>query len=110
MSRRLFPKPVVKVISEVTEVSDTTQFKETTDIDDLMHHGLVNISRMMNTISVQVKNGNTERETVQNLKDLLLMLGDLKKREAELLDTLSDDELEGLVRESDTNKDLKKGV
>ena len=72
---------------------------ETKDIDGLLHRGLMSISRMMNVIGQQAKDGTFDRTTVQNLKDLMGMLSDLKKREEDLLSNLSDEELEKLSKE-----------
>ncbi len=71
-----------------------TNDPETTDIDSLLHCGLRNISRLMNIVSKEASMGILQRETVQNLKDLMFMLSDLKKKESDLLDSLSDEELE----------------
>lgn len=83
---------------EATEAPKPDLYQNTTDIDSLMNVGLRNISGMMNTISESVRLGVFDRETVQNLKDLLHMLGDLKKREQDLLATLKDEDLEKLTK------------
>lgn len=67
-------------------------------IDDLMKSGLENIWGIMRAIKVDVGTGLPSRETVQNLKDVMTMLHELKKKEKELLDNLSDEELEELLK------------
>lgn len=64
-------------------------------IDKLLEVGLRNIHRMMQTISKQAVDG-FDRETVQNLKDLMAMLKDLKKEEKDILAELSDEDLKKL--------------
>jgi hypothetical protein len=86
------------IVTKVIEPEPTPiiTIQDSQDIDTLMNRGLASISRMMGVISQQATLGTFDRETVQNLKDLMSMLGDLKKREAELLDSLSDDQLNKL--------------
>lgn len=74
----------------------TPKRTDTDDIDELMKRGLLNISRMMAKITEQSNDGDFDRETVQNLKDLMNMLSDLKKREQDLLDNMTDEQLHKL--------------
>jgi hypothetical protein len=81
------------VIKEIVEVPTIKEEGLTTDIDSLLNQGLKNISRMMNVISTQAGLETFDRSTVQNLKDLMAMLGDLKQKETDLLAEMSDEEL-----------------
>ncbi len=85
-------KEVIKEIPAVIPIQDTL------DIDTLLQRGLTSISRMMTVIVDQSTSGTFDRETVQNLKDIMGILEHLKKREAELLDDLTDEELESLSK------------
>ncbi len=85
-------KEVVKEIPTVVPIQDTL------DIDTLLQRGLTSISRMMTVIVDQSTSGTFDRETVQNLKDIMGILEHLKKRESELLDDLTDEELESLSK------------
>ena len=67
-------------------------------IDDLMKAGLQAIRGSMKAVMSDVNTGMPSRETIQNLKDLMSMLRDLKKEEKELLDNLSEEEIEKLIR------------
>lgn len=67
------------------------------DIDSLMKRGLAAIARLMRVITTDISTGCPSRETVQNLKDAMSMLKDLKERETELLESMSDEELEKLA-------------
>lgn len=63
-------------------------------IDGLLAEALMNIERIMDTISMKAAARATEREDVQSLKDLVSLLQDMKEKERELLDSLTDEELE----------------
>lgn len=67
-------------------------------IDDLLSIGLTTLSRLMQSLAVQVTDGTYDRETIMNLKDAMAMLKDLKKEEKDLLDNMSDDQLAQLVK------------
>lgn len=69
-------------------------------IDDLMRSGLENIWGIMRAIKVDVGTGIPSRETVQNLKDVMAMLKELKKEERDLLESMSDEELDKLVKKA----------
>jgi hypothetical protein len=63
-------------------------------IDNLMGKGLLALSRLMKSVLVDITAKTYDRDTVMNLKDAMAMLKDLKKEERELLENLSDEELE----------------
>ncbi len=67
-------------------------------IDDLLKAGLQNIRGAMRSITRDIGTNSFDRETIQNLKDLMGLLKDLKKDEKDLIDNLSDEQLEGLLK------------
>jgi hypothetical protein len=67
-------------------------------IDKLLQEGLINIYGIMRAIKADVGTGMPSRESVMNLKDIMAMLRDLKKDEKDLIEKLSDEELENLVK------------
>lgn len=88
--------PVEKTVSSTVEPSDI--IPANLSIDDLMRQGLENIYGIIRAIKVDVGSGAPSRETVMNLKDVMTMLRDLKKEERDLLDDLTDEELEKLAK------------
>lgn len=74
------------------------QIENDISIDDLLNLGLDAIRGTMRAIRADVGTGMPTRETVQNLRDIMGMLNDLKKKEQELLDNLSDEQLEALLK------------
>ncbi len=62
-------------------------------IDSLMQEGLAAIHGIMTACRREAANGNPSRESVQNLKDAMSMLHQLKEKEAEILETLTDEDL-----------------
>lgn len=70
----------------------------TADIDSMLQRGLAAIDRLMRVITMDISTGAPSRETVMNLKDAMGMLESLKKREAELLDTMSEEELQAAAK------------
>lgn len=63
-------------------------------IDVLMQRGLGTIERVLQACALSAKTGSPSRESVMNLKDCMAMLENLKKREAEILDKMTPEELE----------------
>lgn len=69
-------------------------------IDEQLGMGLEAISYIIVDIHHKAKHDQWEREDIQNLKDVMTMLSDLKKKEADLLEQLSDEEVQKLVKAS----------
>lgn len=67
-------------------------------IDDLLKQGITLIQNAMKHIASQIVAGEVGRETIGSLKDCMIMLHELKKKETEILDTLSDEDIERLVK------------
>lgn len=70
-------------------------------IDDLLKSGLGAIDRLLKVIWTQISTGAIDRATVQNLKDCVSMLLELKKKEQEFLDGLPDSDLAKLAHKSE---------
>lgn len=63
-------------------------------IDYQLEQGLIVIDRLMRRIKSEIRSGEPiPRETVQNLHDVMRMLHELKKKEAEILDKMSLEDL-----------------
>lgn len=84
----------------VKEQAPPTPAPEPSDvsIDDLLKAGLQAIRGSMKAVMADVNTGMPSRETIQNLKDLMGLLRELKKEEKDLLDNLSEEELEKLIK------------
>ncbi len=85
------PRPKEPEITPPAPLTDTS-------IDDLLKAGLQNIRGAMSAISSEINMKTFDRETIQNLKDLMQMLKDLKKEEKDFLDDLTDEQLEKLSK------------
>lgn len=85
--------------------------KEPVDIsiDYLMQKTLRGIAMALDGTINEIKShggsSTPSRECVANLKDCLSMLSDLKKKEQEIIEALSDDDLEHMVVEKLNNAD-----
>lgn len=69
-------------------------------VDDLLKQGLLGIQRVLRGIMheiAQAEPSPPEREIVMSLKDTMAMLHELKKKESELLEDLTDEQLKALV-------------
>jgi len=69
-------------------------------IDDLLKQGLRAIEKSISFLSTEITKNHVDREIIGSLKDCMTMLHELKKKEKELLDNMSDEELERLVKKS----------
>lgn len=68
-------------------------------IDKLLREGLAAVHDVMRACRREAANGSPSREAVMNLRDVMAMLNQLKEKEKELLDELSDEELEAKAKE-----------
>jgi hypothetical protein len=78
------PKAVEPVVDKHEEPGDIS-------IDALMGRGLKCLWALIRHLEVDVQH--PTRETVQNLKDVMAILKELKKDEKDFLESLSDEEL-----------------
>lgn len=70
---------------------------EEISIDSLMTDGLIALRGVIKSCKREAANCTPSRESVQNLKDAMTMLHQLKEKETEILDSLSDEELEEML-------------
>lgn len=82
------PEAIAEVIAERIDTPPDL------DIASMRKRGLAAIDRLMRCITSDISSGNPARETVQNLKDAMTMLNDLKDIEDQALEELSEEELE----------------
>lgn len=75
-----------------------------TSIDTLLGKGLYSLDLLMKNILEQISSHTYDRETIMNLKDAMSMLHELKKREQDLVDNLSDDDLEALANAPESKR------
>jgi hypothetical protein len=69
------------------------------NIDAGLKNGLRAVLLIVDTCLKEARTGLPERDTVQSLKDAMSILHELRKKEAEILEELSDEELNSLVKE-----------
>lgn len=69
-------------------------------VDRISWCGLRNIKGIMDAITCEVGSKTFTRETVQNLKDVMALLRDLKKDERDYLASLKDEELESKLNDN----------
>lgn len=87
----MMPSPTSSPLEPVPEDTDLS-------IDSLLNKGLKAIYGILRACLAQSRTGDPSRESVQNLKDAMCMLHDLKKQEQDLLEDLSDESLEKLAK------------
>jgi len=91
---------IVKDVNYKKPEVSTVQESPSSDInlDHLIGRGLVTLERLMKSVSQKVTSETYDRDTVLNLKDVMAMLYTIKDRESELLEDLSDEQLEKLSK------------
>lgn len=84
------------VVHSVKDESGAYRREESeVSIDSLLSEGLASIHQVMERIKFEVRDGvSISRNTVMNLKDVMTLLHALKEKEADLLEEMSDEELE----------------
>lgn len=94
MTRTIVSKPITVPVPGAKDASGayTVQAKDLS-IDGLMKEGLAALHGVMTACRREAANGNPSRESVQNLKDAMTMLHQLKEQEKDLLESMSDEEL-----------------
>lgn len=70
-------------------------------IDDLLLKGLHATDLLMKSIVSDISTHAYTRDTVMNLKDVMNILSDLKKKERELLDSMGEIELQDIANQND---------
>lgn len=72
---------------------------DTISIDNMLNTSLTSLYRILRHINGEISSpAGPTRETIQNLKDVMTMLHELKKKEQDLLNEISDEELEKLSK------------
>lgn len=95
MTRKIISPVVTVPVPGVKDASGTYLIQgKDLSIDALMQEGLATLHDVMKACRREASNGSPSRESVQNLKDAMAMLHQLKEKESEILDELSDAELE----------------
>lgn len=89
---------------ETPAISVVDEYDHDISIDGLMSRGVQDIYGIMRSIRSDIATGAPSRETVQNLKDCLIMLTDLKKKEQELIDSMSDEQITKLLKSKKVKK------
>ena len=100
MTRRYVTTKTVQVLDEKGALIDAPLSSESVSdisIDKLLDNGLLALQKSMNFILHSITAQGPTRETIQNLKDCMIMLHELKEKESELLKDLSEDELKKLL-------------
>lgn len=88
------PLPPVKV-----EAPKEEAIPDTISIDNMLNTSLTSLYRILRHINGEISSpAGPTRETIQNLKDVMTMLHELKKKEQDLLNEISDEELEKLSK------------
>ncbi len=105
MSKRLINPALRKALLEgpdaIAEViAERVDTPQDLDIASMRKRGLAAIDRLMRCITSDISTGNPARETVQNLKDAMTMLNDLKDIEDEALEGKTEEELEKLANDN----------
>lgn len=67
-------------------------------LDDMLKQGMTLIQRSLKTLGSTISSGVVDRETIGCLKDCMTMLHELKKKEDEILNSLSDEDIEKLLK------------
>lgn len=67
-------------------------------IDSLLKRSLETVDLILLAISQQAKTGSFDRNSVMSLKDCVTMLLEFKKKESEILEELSDEQLDAMVK------------
>lgn len=94
------PKAIIKARSVIVQKEWVPPPDAPPSIDLLMAKGLTALERTLNSVMVATEGGLTpDRNTILNLKDCMFMLHDLKKAEKEILEALTDEELERLAKQ-----------
>lgn len=101
MSKKIIPGVGIKdengIYSRPTPVDDTTV---DVSVDKALRDGLVAIRRIMDKILQSTAYGTPDRETVATLKDCMTMLHEIRKKEKELFDGMSTEQIENSLKKS----------
>jgi hypothetical protein len=68
-------------------------------LDDLLGKSLLILYREIRNLLIESSGGKLDKDSSQNLRDYIKLLNELKTKEKDVLNTLSDEELEKLLQE-----------
>lgn len=111
MTRRYVTTKTVQVLDAKGALVDAPLSSESSSdisIDKLLDNGLLALQKSMNFILHSITAQGPTRESIQNLKDVMVMLHELKEKENELLKDLSEEELKKLL-EAKVNVNIDTG-
>lgn len=78
-------------------VSERALIEDDLSIDTLLQQGLLGISRAMKALNTHISSGIFDIDHINMLKACMSMLHELKKKEDELIEDMSDEQLEKLA-------------
>lgn len=90
---KIAPEPTLEPLAKLESARGLS-------IDQLLGKGLYTLDLLMKTLLEEVSTHTYDRETVMNLKDAMSMLHELKKKEKDLLDNMSEEELQDFLNAS----------
>lgn len=67
-------------------------------MDSMLYRGLMTIDRIMLACAKEASTGAPSRESVMNLKDCIAMIHVLQEKEAEILDKMTNEQIEEFLR------------
>lgn len=99
MTRRYASQPITVPVPGAKDASGAyvVQAKDLS-IDALMQEGLAALHDVMKACRREAANGNPSRESVMNLRDAMAMLKVLKESEKDLIEELTDSDLEKIAK------------
>jgi len=99
MSKKLIVEPLKDELGAYVKppIAEKPSIPSDLSIDEEMDKGLLAIHRLMKQVNEDVVARSNLKETVVILKACMDMLRDLKKAETDLLDTLSEDQLQAYL-------------
>jgi hypothetical protein len=84
---------IQKKYDEAKPVKATEDVLVDADATGTIMYGLNSIKTMMQLIRADINSGLPGRDTIQNLKDCMMLLFEVQKKEREMLEDLSDEDL-----------------
>lgn len=83
---------------EEKPMGKTLEIAPDASVDSYIQQCYVTVQYLLARVKKDIQSGNYDRDTVLSLRDCLSMLFDLKKREEELLENMSAEDLEKLIQ------------
>jgi hypothetical protein len=83
-----------KLAEEVAKTAPSASIPQNLSIDELLLKALNEVRRLLDIIGKDIGTNAPSRETVMNLKDCTSMLMSLKEHEKDVLDSMTDEQIE----------------